>query len=142
MLRTTPSPVIEQSSRSPTSSSMQPIVALPGSDRGYHEPFDRLSVESTQPLPGDVLNLHTSGRNQYYDDYLLDFNERRPFPSDFDPSPPAAPVQSKGARLGQDVIVKSMTKASAEGRKGGRDPYMHNTQIGDDTQAVVRFLNS
>lgn len=142
MLRTTPSPVIEQSSRSPTSSSMQPIVALPGSDRGYHEPFDRLSVESTQPLPGDVLNLHTSGRNQYHDDYLLDFNERRPFPSDFDPSPPAAPVQSKGARLGQDVIVKSMTKASAEGRKGGRDPYMHNTQISDDTQAVVRFLNS
>ncbi|EFO60985.1 Hypothetical protein GLP15_3184 [Giardia lamblia P15] len=144
MLRNTPSPVVEQLlSRSPTSSSMKPMVTLPGSDRGYHEPFDRLSVESAQPLPEDMVNLRTNDQNQLYShEYLLNFTERRPFPSDFDPSPPAAPVQSKGARPNQDIIVKSMTKASAEGWRGGGSHYIHNTQISDDTQTVVRFLNS
>lgn len=144
MLRNTPSPVVEQLiSRSPTSSSMQPMVTLPGSDHGYYEPIDRLSIESTQPLPGDMIDLYTHDQDHLYpQNYPPNFNERRPFPSDFDPSPPAASVQSKGIRSGQDVIVKSMTKASAEGWRGGRDPYMHNTQISEDTQAVVRFLNS
>lgn len=144
MLRNTPSPVVEQLiSRSPTSSSMQPMVTLPGSDRGYHEPLDRLSVESAQTLPRDMINLHTNNQDQLYPhEYLLDFTERRPFPSDFDPSPPAAPVQLKGARPNQDIIVKSMTKASAEGWRGGGNHYIHSTQISDDTQTVVRFLNS
>lgn len=143
MLRNTPSPVVEQLiSRSPTSSSMQPMVTLPGSDRGYYEPVDRLSVENTQPLSGDVINLYTNNDDQLYPhNYPPNFNERRPFPSDFDPSPPAASAHSKSTLSGQDVIVKSMTKASSEGWRGGRDPYMHNTQVSEDTHAVVRFLN-
>lgn len=119
------------------------MVTLPGSDRGYHEPLDRLSVESAQTLPRDMINLHTNNQDQLYPhEYLLDFTERRPFPSDFDPSPPAAPVQLKGTRPNQDIIVKSMTKASAEGWRGGGNHYIHSTQISDDTQTVVRFLNS
>ncbi|TNJ29641.1 hypothetical protein GMRT_16295 [Giardia muris] len=100
------------------SSSMKPIVSLPGHDFD----IDR-STGSAEPV------RMTNYQTEYYPAPSL--LSRRPFPSDFDESPHT-----------EDVIVRSRTIASHEDpRVQGQRHNLSDAQISDDVQHVTQLLN-
>lgn len=101
------------------SSSMKPIVSLPGHD------FDAdRSMGSTEPT-----RMTSHQTSEYYPAPSL--LSRRPFPSDFDESPRT-----------EDVIVRSRAIASHEDpRVPPQRHHLPDEQISDDVQRVTQLLN-